>query len=397
MTRPILPLLAIWCAWASPGLAEVRELPSPAATGSLGPDLHVAPDGRVLLSWIERLGEGKSALRFSVLQQGGWTAPRTIAEGRDWFVNWADFPSLVALEDGSLAAHWLERSGPGTYAYDVRIAQSGDGGRTWSKPVTPHRDGTPTEHGFVSLFSRAGGVLEAVWLDGRETSPGAGEHDHGGGAMTLRYAAIRPDGSLGREALIDPRVCDCCQTGAAVTADGPLVVYRDRSAEEIRDIAAVRLRDGRWTEPQPVSTDGWRIEGCPVNGPAVAARGRLAAVAWFTAAGQRPQVQVAFSTDAGARFGPALDIDDGNPGGYVDAVLLEDGSVVVSWVESTGAGPSLRVRRAWADGRRGPAVTVLPAGKPLANGFPRMVRDGGQLVFAWTAEGVRTAMMPVPR
>jgi len=397
MTRPVLLLLAAWCACATPALAEVRELPTPAAAGSLGPHLNVAPDGRVMLSWIERLGAGRSALRFSVLEDGGWTAPLTIAEGRDWFVNWADFPSLVALDDGSLAAHWLERSGPGTYAYDVRIAQSRDGGRTWSQPVTPHRDGTPTEHGFVSLFSRAGGGLEAVWLDGRETSPGAGEHDHGGGAMTLRYAAIGPDGSLGREALLDPRVCDCCQTGAAVTADGPLVVYRDRSAEEIRDVAAVRLRDGRWTEPQPVGADGWRIEGCPVNGPAVAARGRLAAVAWFTAAGRRPQVHVAFSTDGGNRFGSALDIDDGNPAGYVDAVLLDDGSVVVSWVESTEPGSSLRIRRAWADGRRGPSVSVLPAGAPLANGFPRMVRAGGRLVFAWTAEGVRTAVLPVPR
>lgn len=397
MKRPIALLLAACCLSATSALAQVRELPSPAPPGSLAPELHVAPDGRVLLSWIERLAAGRSALRFSVLKDGGWSAPRVIAEGRDWFVNWADFPSVIALDDGSLAAHWLERSGPGTYAYDVRIARSGDGGLTWSTPFTPHRDGTPTEHGFVSLFARPGGALEAVWLDGRETSPGAGEHDHGGGAMTLRYAALGPEGATDREALLDPRVCDCCQTGAAVTSEGPLVVYRDRSGEELRDIAVVRLRDGRWTEPRTVSADGWRIEGCPVNGPAVAAQGRRVAIAWFTAAGDRPRVQVAFSTDAGAHFGPALRVDDGDPAGRVDAVLLDDGSALVSWVEAMDAGSALRIRRAWSDGRLDAAVTVLPAGTPLGTGFPRMVRADGRLVFAWTADGVRTALMRVPR
>jgi hypothetical protein len=37
---------------------------------------------------------------------------------------------MVALPDGSLAAHWLVKSGSGTYAYDVNISRSFDGGKT---------------------------------------------------------------------------------------------------------------------------------------------------------------------------------------------------------------------------------------------------------------------------
>jgi hypothetical protein len=397
MTRPMVMLLAACCLWTKSAQAGIGELPTPAGPASLAPNLHVAADGRVLLSWIERAGEGRHALRFAVLEDGGWSAPQMIAEGPGWFVNWADFPSLVALDDGSLAAHWLVKSGSGTYAYDVQIARSGDGGLTWSRPASPHRDGTMTEHGFVSLVARPGGALEAAWLDGRETSPGDGSHEHGGGAMTLRYAAIGPDGTPDREALLDPRVCDCCQTDAAVTPDGPLVVYRDRSEGEVRDIAVVRRRDGRWTAPRHVAQDGWQIEGCPVNGPAVAATGRRVAIAWFTAADDRPRVRLAFSTDSGESFGPPVAVDDGRPVGRVDAILLDDGSAVVSWVEATPDGLSLRLRRIGADGSRGAAVAVLPAGAPLSNGFPRIVRAGERLVIAWTGDGVRTAVMPLPR
>jgi hypothetical protein len=375
---------------------EVRELPSPAGKGSLAPSLFAAEDGRVFLSWIERRDETRRALLFSVRQADGWSAPLTIAEGTDWFVNWADFPSLVALPDGSLAAHWLVKSGSGTYAYDVRITRSGDGGRTWSEPLVPHRDGTQTEHGFVSLLPAPDGSLEAVWLDGRETSPAAGGQDHGGGAMTLRSAAIGVDGALSREALLDARVCDCCQTSAARTAEGPVVVYRDRSDREIRDIFIVRQREGNWTTPQAVSADLWEMHGCPVNGPSVAAAGRRVAVAWFTAAGDVPRVLLAMSADAGASFGAPVVIDEGNPLGRVETLLLDDGSALVSWLEASPAGSSLHVRRVHADGRRNAAVTVLPAGTAIAQGFPQMARTGESLVFAWTAERVRTAVMPVP-
>jgi hypothetical protein len=56
----------------------------------------------------------------------------------------------------------------------------------------------------------------------------------------------------------------------------------------------------------------------------------------------------------------------------------------------------LRLRRIRPDGGRGEAVVVVPAGQPLANGFPQMVRAGSELVLAWTAGRVRTAIVPVP-
>lgn len=382
------------------GFAQVRELPSPAGQGSGQPNLAVSPDGRVYLSWIERLGEGRFSLRFAVKEKDQWSAPRVIAEGTNWFVNWADFPSMVVLPDGSLAAHWLAKSGTGTFEYDVTISRSFDGGKTWGKPFVPHQDGVKAEHGFVSLFAAKDGNLAAVWLDGREMKSDA--HDahggHGHGNMTLRYVKIKRDGTLTDEAVLDARVCECCQTSAAMTADGPVVVYRDRSdaEKEIRDISFVRVKDGKWSAPRPVFADNWLLNGCPVNGPAIAAVGRSVAVAWFTGANNASRVKLAFSVNAGESFGEPVIVDDGNPIGRVDVQLLKDGSALVCWLEKMPEGGAVRVRRIRPDGKRDEAITITPSGTARSNGFPQMARVGNQVVFAWTGARVMTAAFTLP-
>ncbi|MEO6726998.1 MAG: hypothetical protein ABIP14_17045 [Blastocatellia bacterium] len=383
--------------WLFPvlALAQVRELPSPAGPGSGQPNLAVSPDGRVHLSWIERLGEGRFSLRFATKEGDGWSTPKVIAEGSNWFVNWADFPSMVALPDGSLAAHWLVKSGPGTFDYDVTISRSFDGGKTWGKPFVPHRDGVKAEHGFVSMFAANDGSLAAVWLDGREMKPGGDDHGHGQGNMTLRYVKIKRDGTLTDDAALDTRVCECCQTSAAMTADGPVVVYRDRSEQEIRDISVVRFKAGKWSEPSSVFQDNWQINGCPVNGPAVAASGRRVAVAWYTGVNNTPRVKLAFSDDTGELFGAPITVDDGNPTGRVDVLLLADGSAMVSWLEKLPEGGAVRVRRVKPDGKRNESITVSPTGTARSNGFPQMARVGDALVFAWTGARVFTATMPL--
>ena len=263
---------------------QVRELPSPAGPGSAQPNLAVAADGRVYLSWIERLGEDRFALRFAVRDGDRWSAPRSIAEGSNWFVNWADFPSMLALPDGSLAAHWLVRTGDGTYAYQVNIARSFDQGETWGKPLVPHRDGTQTEHGFVSLLATPEGELAAVWLDGRETTPAAADPDHGGGEMTLRYAKMRREGTLGDEALLDTRVCDCCQTSAAMTSDGPVVAFRDRSEQELRDVSVVRLKTAVGPNPARCS----RTAGRSAAAPSMVRQSPPQAAAWRSPGSPQP-------------------------------------------------------------------------------------------------------------
>jgi hypothetical protein len=360
---------------------RIESMPSPAGASSAQPQLTVAGD-RAILSWIER-GGTQATLKFAERTPTGWSAPRAVASGTDWFVNWADVPSVTRLDDRTLAAHWLQKSGSDTYAYDVRLSMSKDGGRTWSPSTTPHQDGTKTEHGFASLFQAPGAGLGLVWLDGRAMRPG-GHEGHGGGDMSLRGAIFDRAGKQMSEALVDDRVCECCPTAAAATSEGIIVAFRNRTSDEVRDIYVSRLVHGSWTEPAAVHNDGWRIPACPVNGPALSARGSNVALAWFTVQDGDGHAFAAFSRDAGRTFGRPVRIDDAVSLGRVDVELVSDEVAAVSWIEAAAAPARFRVRRVAAGGDRSAAVDVAAIPATRSSGYPRMARRGNELLFAWT-------------
>jgi hypothetical protein len=384
-------------------LGPVTLVEAPAAPGSRFPNLAASGDIPIVMSWLQPAPGGGYALQYASWSGQGWSPARTVTTGTDWFINWADFPSVVPVNDHAWAAHWLQQRPGDVYAYDVRIAVSPDGGRTWSAPMSPHDDGTPTEHGFVSLLGGDGDSVRAVWLDGRHTS---GEHEHAtheaaadAGAMTLRAAAIDTSGHrIGVDSEIDARVCDCCQTDSAWADGNALVVYRDRSQDEVRNIYAVRADRGRWSEPVLVHDDGWRIDACPVNGPAIDARGDRVAVAWFTAP-DVPRVRLAFSMDGGRSFAAPLEVATGKVAGRVDVVLLADGRAVVSWLAEGPSGAEILAQPFTKAGVAGDAVAIARTGIARSSGFPQMVLSGTDLLFAWTEAAdpsrVRTAHAPL--
>lgn len=358
---------------------DIRPVPLPAAPNSSEPQLTGAERGLVL-SWLERDGKA-SRLKFAERTDGGWSAPTDAATGTDWFISYADVPSVMRLSNGTLVAQWLEVTDPLIEAYNLRLAYSTDNGRTWARSFLPHHDGTRTQHGFASLFEMPAGGLGLVWLDGRNSEF---TDDPNSGTMTLRFAAFDTSWKQTADAPIDLRVCECCSTAAVITPDGVLTAYRDRSEEEIRDISVSRLENGAWTASATVHDDGWEIPGCPVNGPALSARGRNVAVAWFTVEGDQGQAYAAFSTDAGRSWGAPVRLDDGGSLGRVDIELLQDGSAAATWVEFTEGRAELRLRRVTPSGARSAAVAVAGVSRARTSGFPRLARHGDELVFAWT-------------
>ena len=373
-----------------------RPADPPAAAGALAPRLTSDGD-RLALSWIEPDDSGGGSLRFALWGGSGWSAGELAARDPRLVKDGADVPGVVPLPDGSLAAHWTVGRGSSEFARDLFVSISRDGGATWSAPASPHADRTATEHGLATLVPRGSGApFGIVWLDGR-----AGEETEDGGGGTALYWAAWNGESFDREILVDPRVCDCCKTAAAVSATGPIVAYRDREDDERRDISRAFQVSGTWSSPVTVREDGWHLTACPTNGPAVAARGDLVWFAWFTGARGEPTVRATWSTDGGRKLADPVRVDGGNPSGRVDATVLPDGGAAIVWLERKGDRAEVRVRRARPGGSLSDAVVAGETSASRKSGYPRVATLGsGEVLVAWVETGdpgrLRASVVTLP-
>ena len=367
--------------------AEVKKtynLKSPAGENARLPFLTADKNGTMFLSWVETdSSDAVSTLRYAKLTGENWSAPTTIASSSQWFVNWADYPSIVAEDGAVTTAHALHKIKGDTYSYNVNIFQN-KGNNEWSGPVTPHYDSTETEHGFVSMVPLKNDVM-AVWLDGRRSANRAEqEYFDIEKAMTLRSAIISRNGKVIASKQIDKAVCDCCSTSLALTSKGPVVAYRNRTDNEIRDIYVSRYVQGKWTPPTPVAEDNWHIGACPVNGPAVAAHDSTVVIAWYTAAGEKKRVKVARSTNFGQTFSAPAIIQNSKAIGRVDIVLDKDKTAYISWMTQAGQQAELRVAALKPEGSLGRSYTVTTMRTDRKSGFPQMEIQKDHLIFAWT-------------
>ena len=362
---------------------------SPAGARSVSPNLSLDLEGVPILSWM-KVSEDSVALEYSRWDETQWSDVVEVASGSNWLVNRADFPSVVQLSESLWAAHWLVMTDPSVFAYDVMVGLSTDGGITWNTPFKPHTDGTLTEHGFVSFFSDDQDV-GLVWLDGRNMSGGGhSKHDmepmSPDSGMTLRSAKVTMKGALFEPQIIDGLVCDCCQTDIAQVDKGAVLVFRNRTEGEHRDIYYSRLINGRWSESKPVASDEWLIAGCPVNGPSVAASSTHTAVAWYTEGKGYGQVKLALSEKDSDTFMPALEISGGDAVlGQVGLAATEDNGFIVSWLTfSEGVKGDLNLRHADSDGVLGPAVVVADVDFTRRAGLPQMTIFDDRVILVWT-------------
>jgi len=340
-------------------------------------------ENELFMSWTQRINDSVHSMNFSVLTNGSWSIPVEIARGNNWFVNWADFPA-IAENKGNLLAHFLQKSDPATFAYDVRLKLSNDNGVQWNNDFILHTDSTKTEHGFVTLLPYKEDLFFATWLDGRNTGGGNHDEEHSSnGAMNIRTAIISNKGEINDDTLIDAKTCDCCQTSAAITPKGLVVVYRDRTDDEVRDIYISRLLDGSWTIPKPIHNDYWVINGCPVNGPKVVSYKNMLAVAWFTEADAVPKVNVVFSKDSGKNFDTPIEISSGKAIGRVDVAFLEENAILVSWMESTDDGADLKIVKVNSEGKKFEPIIVTKLSSARASGFPQLEIVKGIVYVAW--------------
>ena len=359
---------------------HVQEIPFFYDNSNAQPNL-VSYNGSLSLSWISSKEENKAFLNYSQYKKGRWIKPQVIASGSDWFVNWADFPAHAINQDLIITSH-LKKSASGTYTYDVILNLQKLSGEKIRENFLLNTDGVKAEHGFVSIMANNEKGFFITWLDGRNTIEKKLEGDHK--PMTIRFAEITDKGDVIKESELDTSTCDCCQTSIAITNDGPIVVYRDRSEKEVRDIYIVKNINGTWEKPNAVHDDGWIINGCPVNGPKVAVNSKNLAVSWFTVSNNHPLVNVSFSKNNGNSFGAPLKVNDHDAIGRVDVAFLNDEEVIVSYMEVDDIGTYLRIKKVSFDGKISEPITISKIDGGRNTGVPQLEIIDSEIFIVWT-------------
>jgi hypothetical protein len=379
----ILLLLAL----AAGGFAQALNpvaVPNPAVAGSLQPNWAVAADGSALLSWVEPAKAGGYTLRYAVRRGAAWSEARTIVTGRPFWRHPAEVPGLVSLSDGTLLAHWVEKSKESSDEETIYVSSSRDGMK-WTTPLIAHHDHSQVQHGLVSIVASGPQEASLFWLQALkgEDAP-----------VSLMRTIVGADGKEIKEEELDKDTCSCCPTSTVKTAKGLLVAYRDHTPKDIRDIAVLRLENGKWSESKILYPDKWEINACPVNAASAAAKDNRVAIAWYTEADDKPRVQLVFSSDGGVTFTKPTKVSTGDALGYASTTLNSDGGAFVSWIEEGANSASLMVRLVSPAGVAGPALKIL-AGPRTSLGYPKLVRAKGETWIAWgdAKTGVKTAQL----
>lgn len=384
MRQPLLLsfFILVMLAGCSSETSPIYTITNPAGNSASLPRLFTDNTGTVFMSWVE-VEADTARFKFAGFNGAGWSSPSTIASGTSWFLNWADFPSLIAANSQPFAAHWLHKIPGNSYSYNIEMATFGE---EWSSSIIPHTDNTATEHGFVSMLPATDSTFLAIWLDGRNTA-GRAHHQYSdiSKAMTLRGAFIQAGTfpSVIQEFALDPDICDCCHTTLVKTENGYLAAYRNRTADEVRDIYTVRYENGTWTGPAAIHDDNWQISACPVNGPAAASFANYVAVAWFTGADDMPRIKLSISTDNGARFGEPIIIEEISSLGRVDVEMNSD-KIWLSWMNGIGDEASLQIQAFDLNGNKVAAYSIPGLAKSRNTGFPQITLAPGGLMVALT-------------
>jgi hypothetical protein len=378
----VLTLAAIGTCGFAQTLKSVA-VPNPAPAGSIQPNWTVAADGSVLLSWVEP-SKDTYALRYAVRHGSAFGESRTIAAGRNFWRHPAEIPGLLSMSDGTLLAHWVEK-GKGkdsSDAEDLYVSSSKDGIH-WTAPAMAHHDHAAVQHGLASIVQSGPHEASVLWLWANKGDDGP---------VTLMRTIVDADGKELKEEPLDTDVCGCCPTSVVKTAKGILVAYRDHTSKDIRDIAILRFENGKWSTSKVLYADNWEVNACPVNAASASAKDNRLAIAWYTEGGDKPKVELVFSSDGGTTFTKPLVMNTGDTLGYASAALTADGGAVVSWIEEGEKSARVMTRAVSAAGVAGPVMQVAE-GSRTKLGYPRVVHSGSDTFIAWgdAQTGIKTA------
>jgi hypothetical protein len=313
----------------------------PRAASSSVPTAAFAADGTLWLAWVDAFRVFVSSSKDLGKTFSSPIGVSPVGEAID--ANGEARPKIAVGPKGEIYVSYT-RKGQRPFTGDIRFSRRLPGGE-FSGPLTVNDDGLVTGHRFDTLAVSPNGEVRLVWIDKRDLE--AAKEKGGAYDGAALYQAVSADGgrTFSPNSKIKDGICECCRLAMAWDGGTPLLLWRDILDGGIRDHSIARLEVSGLPAPRRATDDGWRIDGCPHHGPALAVGpDRTWHLAWFTGEGKRGAgTFYRRSTDQGRSFSEPIRIGStiaGRPS------LATAGSTVwLAWKESLGSGTAIRAVR----------------------------------------------------
>ena len=391
--------MAVVATFAAPATAQHAEhtpmaAAKPTAAKELGTSAAFAPDGKL---WIARK-EGQFVVVQSSDDDGrSWSGARLVnGQPEAISADGENRPKIAFTPAGEALVSWTKPLAK-PYTGEIRLARSGDGGATFTPPITVHQDRSEITHRFESLLVGADGRITVAWIDKRDLEANKGKKDAYRGAAI--YSAVSTDGgrNFAAEKKVADHSCECCRIAAALDRDGtPLLLWRHVFAPNERDHALARLKpDGSAKSVQRATFDHWQVDACPHHGPSLAvdARGTRHAV-WFNQKGGEGRVFYGRLVPAGDAIQVQGQRAVGGPRAAHADLATAGSRVAIVWKEFDG---ERTVLQAMLSGDGGDSFqTATLAATDGASDQPRVLRRGDALFAFWRTDKEGFRLVPLP-
>ena len=174
---------------------------------------------------------------------------------------------------------------------DIKFSRSMNFGKSFTPALTINNDLGKASQSFLSMEVAPDGNIYLAWLDGRDKKINAP------GTSSLYISKSSDNGSsFGRNIKVAGNICPCCRPAIAFGDSGEIFiswrhVYKNN---ERKIVIASSLDNGiTWSNPMPVTSNGWKINGCAHSGPALSyVDGRLFVV-WYTGINSKARLKLA--------------------------------------------------------------------------------------------------------
>jgi hypothetical protein len=357
------------------------RLVSSATTNGATPMFTVARNGSRVLSWVAPDSSGQSVLQVRVEQPGGVVVTSVLTDPLGSIEPHGEAPPQVTTSElGDIyAVYTVGKDAGGRFPVSsLRFARSGDGGSSWSDPVTVNEGEQFGSHNFHSLLAGPDSVIYTAWLHNVAGTSGVWLRISQDAGRTWSPAA----------AIHSEPTCPCCRTALARAPDGTLYAsWRKIFAGDVRDIVVMASRDGgnTWEAPVKPRDDGWVFPGCPHAGASlkVDAAGTVH-IGWWTGRQGAAGVWYGRSTDGGRTWtATPIDTASRSAPAHVQLALSEQGAVVVAWDDGQSSRPRIFLRASFDKGQVfGPQLAFSDSA--VAGQYPVLDIHHDSITVAWS-------------